>query len=167
MASCGAGGRLNWRSAYIWRQTARCWDTTPACSSGPSRCSGRDCLRIKTSTLHIKTSLPPHFYAFFYQCTSFQQQRWAFISYHRHFLTWFELWDLGLVVASHSDHAVCGGRRQTEIKRRGDFSSQRKVETRRTGISKNVRRPCRDVNRQEIGKVTCGMTVINEKDDFH
>lgn len=42
--------------------------------------------------------------------------------------------------------------------------SQREAQTRRTGISKNVLGRCRDVNRQEMGKVTCGLIVINEHD---
>lgn len=62
-----------------------------------------------------------------------------------------------------------GGDRRTdrERERRGDFTSQREVQTRQTGISKNVLRRRRDVNRQEMGKVTCGMMVINENDHFH
>lgn len=42
------------RYSYTWHQKAGCLETTPTCSSGPSHCSGLDCLRSKTRSNNVK-----------------------------------------------------------------------------------------------------------------
>lgn len=42
-----------------------------------------------------------------------------FFSFFLFFFTWFELRDLGLIVSSHSNHAVCRGKQERKRKRSG------------------------------------------------